>query len=150
MPSSINERIRKYRKEKKYSQGQLAAKLGIKTSTYSQMEREGNITADMVLKIAAVLKIEPSLIFLGVSVAPQKPSTLTFHSPNIIEEKLYGPQTEPVITCEPKKEEQEDKNDLPFTLSNTEKSIITIYHDLPKAQQKEIREFIQSIRERGR
>ncbi len=144
MPSIINERIRKYRKEKKYSQGQLATKLGIKTSTYSQMEREGNVSADMVLRIAAVLGINPDLIFYEAQ-ATSRPTTFTFRSPNTFEENLYGPQ--PELKTEP---EDKPKNNLPFTLTNTEKNIITIYHDLPKAQQREIREFIQSIRERGR
>ncbi|MBO5211038.1 MAG: helix-turn-helix domain-containing protein [Clostridia bacterium] len=145
MPSIINERIRKYRKEKKLSQGQLAAKLGIKTSTYSQMEREGNVSADMVLRIAAELGIDPNLIFYGTQATPQNSTILTFHSPNKLEETLYGPQSVSKL-----EKEEIPKNHLPFTLSNTEKNIITIYHNLPKAQQKEIRECIDTIRKRGR
>ena len=148
MPSLINERIRKYRKLKKLSQGQLADKLGIKTSTYSQMEREGNVSADMVLKIADVLDVDPALIFLGVDATPKDVTKLVFRTSGNIEEMLYGAQPKPSYQHESIK--AEIKNELPFTLSNTEKNIITIYHDLPKAQQKEIREFIDNVRKRGR
>ncbi|MBE6779449.1 MAG: helix-turn-helix transcriptional regulator [Ruminococcaceae bacterium] len=44
MPSLVNERIRYLRKQRKYSQKYVAKKMNMKVSTYSQMEREGNIT----------------------------------------------------------------------------------------------------------
>ena len=118
MPSLINERIRKYRKLKKLSQGQLADKLGIKTSTYSQMEREGNVSADMVLKIADVLDVDPALIFLGIDTTPKDVTKLVFHTSGNIEETLYGAQPKPSYQHESIK--AEIKNELPFTLSNTE------------------------------
>ena len=147
MSNIINQRIRKYRKEKKFSQARLAAELGIKTSTYSQKEREGNFSADMVLQISRVLGINPSLIFYGEETAAPKPQTFVFHSPNTIEETLYGttPKTEPVI-----EKIEQPRNELPFILNNTEKNVITAYHHFSKAEQKEVRAFMDEIRKRGR
>lgn len=149
MANEINERIRKYRKEKKLTQGELAKKIDIKTSTYSQMEREGNITVDMALKIAEALCVDPNLIVYGEINKPSselefstvKPKEYIFHTSGNIAETLYGINTQP--------EEEKPKNDLPFDMSNTEKSVITTYHFLPKEQQKEIRMFIDSVRKRG-
>ena len=149
MASEVNERIKTYRKEKKLTQGELAKMIDLKTSTYSQMEREGNITVDMALKIAEVLGIDPNLIVYGketkadgeLEVSTVKPTGYILHTPGGVIETLYGTTTQP--------EDKKDENDLPFDLSNTEKSIIKIYHYLPKLQQKEVRMFIDEIRKRG-
>ncbi len=150
MANEINDRIKKYRKERKLTQAELAAKIGVKTSTYSQMEREGNIKVDMALKIAEALNVDPNLIVYGKSITPDeelifspgKPDEYVFKTSGNIAEKLYGPTSQP--------EEKNDEIDLPFTLSNTEKNVITAYHYLTKPQQKEVRVFIDDVRKRGR
>ncbi len=150
MANEINERIKKYRKERKLTQGELAAKIGVKTSTYSQMEREGNIKVDMALKIAEALNVDPNLIVYGepntpdeeLIFSPSKPDEYIFHTSGGIIETLYGTAQQP--------EEKNDEIDLPFTLSNTEKNVITAYHYLTKPQQKEVRVFIDDVRKRGR
>ncbi|MBO5210443.1 MAG: helix-turn-helix domain-containing protein [Clostridia bacterium] len=42
--NKINERVRKIRKQAKYSQAMLGKMLNLKTSTYSQKEREGKLS----------------------------------------------------------------------------------------------------------
>ena len=56
--SQFNDRIRQLRKKKGLSQAELAERLGMKTSTYSQMERSGKILAQTILDIAAILEID--------------------------------------------------------------------------------------------
>ncbi len=146
MANDINERIKKYRKEKKLTQGELAAKLDIKTSTYSQMEREGNITVDMALKIAEALCVEPNLIIYGenggeLEFSTVKPQTFILHTSGEVVKTLYG--------SDPQPEPQAAETDLPFVLTNTEKDVIKTYHYLSKPQQKEIRVFIDEVRKRG-
>ena len=144
MPDSINERIRKYRIAKKLKQSELGEKLGLKCSTYSQMERKGTISVEMALKIAKILEIDPGLIIYGnetenkLEITPIKPQKVVANAPRTAIEELYG---------EPKKKEHD--GEFPFKLSNTEKNVITAYHYLTKPEQKEVRVFIDNVRKRG-
>ncbi len=65
MEESINQRIRRYRKRAALTQSQLGEMLGIKTSTYSQMERKGKITCDVLLRLAKVLNVDATVLLLG-------------------------------------------------------------------------------------
>ncbi len=139
MPSTINERIKKYRLEKKLTQAELGKKLGLKCSTYSQMERQGGISVDMAHQIAAILEIDPNLIFFDepeekLDFSPVKPQLLQMKSPSDIDEILYGNHSE-----------TKETDDLTI-LTNTEKSIISIYRNLSKTKQKLIRNYIDIIR----
>jgi transcriptional regulator with XRE-family HTH domain len=71
MTESINARIRRYRKAAHLTQSQLGEMLEIKTSTYSQMERNGQITCDMLLRLANVLKIDVSVLLLGENICKE-------------------------------------------------------------------------------
>ncbi len=50
MNESINSRIRRLRKSKGYTQADIAKILNLNLSTYSQMERKGNINSDIIAK----------------------------------------------------------------------------------------------------
>ncbi len=139
MPSTTNERIKKYRLEKKLTQAELGEKLGLKCSTYSQMERQGNVSVDTALKIAEILGIDPNLIIYGneeaaLDFSPVKPQLLQVKAPSNIDEILYGNQTEV------------KESDTPYILNNTEKTIISIYRNLSKPKQRLIRDYIDIIR----
>lgn len=62
---TINQRVRKYRKELFLSQADVAGMLGMKTSTYSQMERMGNITCETLLKLAEIFKVDALKLLYG-------------------------------------------------------------------------------------
>ncbi len=140
MTSSINERIRKYRTQKKLNQTQLGKLLGMKCSTYSQMERQGNISVDMALKIAEALGVDPDLIIFDnppsekLNITPIKPQILIAKEPSSFIENYAK---------EDLKISKEEKEGI---LNGTEKSIIEIYRNLPKAKQKEFRAYIDSLR----
>ena len=139
MDLSINERIRYYRRQKKFNQTQLGEKLGLKCSTYSQMERQGNITVDMAIEIAKVLGINPDLIIYGheksnkLDFTATKPQTISLSEKKPFIE-IYG---EPVVKI------QEEK--LENTLTATEESIIKIYRGWPKEKQKELFNFVNAL-----
>ena len=56
--NKINQRVKKLRKQNKYSQKDIGILLGKKTSTYSQMEREGNFTGDELVILADHFKVD--------------------------------------------------------------------------------------------
>ena len=62
---TVNQRIRHYRKKLKYTQADVAEKIGMKTSTYSQMERIGNITCETLIKLTRVLKTDALTLLYG-------------------------------------------------------------------------------------
>ncbi len=62
---SINERIKKYRNFSGLSQEEVAEKLNMKLSTYSQMEREGNVSAAKIIDLAYVFNISPIVLMHG-------------------------------------------------------------------------------------
>lgn len=118
MEKTINQRIRYYRKKLGYTQSQVGEMLGIKTSTYSQMERMGNITCEILIKLTEVLKVD----------------ALTL---------LYGKKTpEKQI---PKAEEiKKDINGIPFLIAEDlyEKFAVLAIRNLPSENKKEIYEFV--------
>jgi len=61
----INARITSLRKLREYRQADVAELLGMKTSTYSQMEQRGNITAEMVIRLSQLFDIDPREILYG-------------------------------------------------------------------------------------
>lgn len=62
---TVNQRIRHYRKKLKYTQADVAEMLDMKTSTYSQMERIGNITCETLIKLTKNLKTDALTLLYG-------------------------------------------------------------------------------------
>ncbi len=62
---SINERIKKLRLEKGFSQEKMGELLGIKTSTYSQMERNGIISAQRLKILAEIFDVSYEFLLDG-------------------------------------------------------------------------------------
>jgi transcriptional regulator with XRE-family HTH domain len=79
MDTKINDRIKKYRIEKKMSQKELGQAIGMKMNAYSRMEREGNISVDDALSIATVLGIDPDLLIYG-----EKPLDFSAIEPTVL------------------------------------------------------------------
>ncbi len=63
---SINERIRMRRKEMGLIQCEVAERLGIKISTYSQMERKGHITCETLKVLCEVLEVSAQYLLYGI------------------------------------------------------------------------------------
>jgi transcriptional regulator with XRE-family HTH domain len=126
MDKSINKRVRIYRKRAGLTQNELAERLGMKGSTYSQMEREGNIPANRLLQIADVLGIEPSILFEG--------------------EKVIVPEVEvPVIKIaepEPIFVPQPDPLEI---LSHKERNILKIFRFLPQEKKNKLYKYIMEL-----
>ena len=46
--------------------------IGLETSTYSQMERKGQITCDVLLRLAKALKVDATVLLLGENPCEQQ------------------------------------------------------------------------------
>ncbi len=118
MLNEINQRIRTVRKELGIKQKDVAKMLGIKESTYSQMERTGYITCDTAIKLARMFDTDLNYLLLGL---------------------------EQTAVIPPEKKEQEIK---PFVeeklvLTPNEESIITILRHFNKQDREECIAFIE-------
>ena len=126
MDKSINKRVRIYRKRAGLTQNELAERLGMKGSTYSQMEREGNIPANRLLQVADVLGIEPSILFEG--------------------EKVIVPEVEvPVVEIaepDPIFVPQPDPLEI---LSHKERNILKIFRFLPQEKKNKLYKYIMEL-----
>ena len=129
---TVNERIRKYRKEKKVSQKRVAEALGMNYTTYSQMEREAkNISAQTLINIASALNINPNLLFYGEN--PIEPDF---------------PEPEPLVVKDP---EQVDytavvKYKTPeIEITHEERQIIKMFRNCSESQKKKFREIIKQF-----
>ena len=124
--NEINERIKCFRKLAGYSQNELAVHIGMKGSTYSQAEREGNITCDLLLRVANFLNVDPEIL-------------------------LLGKKTVKVIIPKPKKKSEPvpiktiDDNPYIIEVSHKEKNIIMIFRELKQEHKNAVYKFINEI-----
>ncbi len=118
----INQRIRFYRRKSEFTQNQLAEALGMKGSTYSQAEREGNVTCDLLLRVAAVLEVAPEILLLG-----EKPI-----------------ETPPQPTKPPKQPEPI------YTFTQKEINIMKIFRHASQENKNKIYEFLKELDKKER
>ncbi len=140
MEKGINERIKELRNKKKMTQEELGKALGMKCSTYSQMERKGKITVDMARRIAEILDVAPDIIMYGEKQIP-------FPEPPIITPPLtlgdpsknnpFGVPAEPEVIVGYKYGE--------ITLSVMEELIIKRFRDLSPEEQKKFTDFVSNL-----
>ena len=136
MDLQINERIKKCRIEKKMSQKELGAAIGMKMNAYSRMEREGNITVEDALAIAAVLGVDPDVLIYG-----KKQLEFTAVEPTVL------------VADDPRKNAN-FLNDTPqvtvnyhsgeFEINNEEKNLVTIFRNLSDEKKQELRDFLSN------
>lgn len=113
---TINQRVAHCRKLAGFTQADVAEKLNIKVSTYSQMERKGNITAQLILDLADIFNIDPNEMLYS----------------ELPKEIAKQPEATPPIPQDPP----------PLLLTNLEENIIKILRNIPKEDFEEIKELI--------
>lgn len=124
MDLEINKRIKSYRNLANKTQDETAKALGIKCSTYSQMERKGGISVDIAKKLAEIFGIDSDLIIYGekkIDFTPIQPPVLKVEEPKEIIEKLESEAT----------------------LSAVENNIIKIIRNLSYKDRQEVYQFIE-------
>lgn len=75
MNLEVNKRVRMIRKLMGFSQREIAEMLGKKSSTYSQCEREGQITCGMIIALAEILEVDVRTLLYGecIEISPPPP-----------------------------------------------------------------------------
>lgn len=132
MAESINRRIARCRKLADLTQTEAAEKMGMKCSTYSQMERKGNISADRLLKLAQIFGVHPDELLY------EKKSTMSTVSADMPSAPAAPAAPAPVI----QQDEFEDVRPV-FIISKKEENLLKIIRNLPKNARDEIISFIE-------
>ncbi len=99
MSNEINQRIKTIRKELGFKQKDAAKFLGIKESTYSQMERTGIITCNTAIKLAIMFNTDLNYLLLGLEPTAVIPPPQEKEKEIIIDDKLIlTPNEQSIIT----------------------------------------------------
>lgn len=129
---TVNERIAKYRRLSNIKQRDMAEKLGMKGSTYSQMEREGIVSADRLFQMAEIFGITPCELYNGVEPCKSNisnPQTPTDNPSTLIFQQSPMPKIEKEI----------------FTVTKKEENLIKIIRNLSKPNYDKTMKFIEEI-----
>ena len=127
MSETINQRVKKYRKLSNLTQREVSEKLDMKEPTYSQMERKGSISADMIKQLAELFGISTEALLYDTS-----QSDNPFGLPVLTGTRLYEPS--PLLT---------HSSDTGLVLSKREENIIKILKNLPRKDRDEVIAFIE-------
>ena len=129
MDRKINQRIALYRKMANLTQTEVAEKMGMKCSTYSQMERKGSISTERLLVLADILGVTPEMLLYETSTAKK----LDFSAAETVTSSLN--QNKDPFGKAP-------FSPAPFIPTHKEESIIKILRNLPKSYYDEVVTFI--------
>ena len=129
MDRKINQRIALYRKMANLTQTEVAEKMGMKCSTYSQMERKGSISTERLLVLADILGVTPEMLLYETTVAKK----LDFSAAETVTSSLN--QNKDPFGKAP-------FSPATFIPTHKEESIIKILRNLPKSYYDEVVTFI--------
>lgn len=128
MDKSINRRIAIYRKMANLTQTEVAEKMGMKYSTYSQMERKGSISSERLLALSKILGVSTEMLLYDLPAGGVK---LDFSGTETTA-KTLNQNNNPFRNDGP----------APFIATHKEESIIKILRNLPKSDYDEVVGFI--------
>jgi len=137
MKETINQRIARCRKNCHMTQTEVAEKLGLKCSTYSQMERKGRITVDRIIKLAELFNVSVNYLMHGEEEEEIKTEpTGWVNSPmQIVVEKNETATTlnQPIF------------NTLFDTLTSREQTTVKMYRNLTAKNKKLAENYIHNL-----
>lgn len=132
MKSEINNRVVWARKKAGLKQSEAAERLGMKSSTYSQMERSGSIPADKLLDMSNAFRVSPVDFLFDEGV---------FEFCNKFHPDLLGRQAVDTVH-QPNPFEPEPPKP---SLTKQEESIISILRNLPKKDYEDAVKYIEAL-----
>lgn len=118
----INSRVRERREELGLTQKEVAELIGMKQNAYSQMEKEGNISAQRIVDLASVLKTTSQFLLYG-------------EKGNIFDSK--DGEKKPLFLNEPAAE-IEVSDPLLSTITNREKKAIVMLRNMRQEDREDI------------
>lgn len=130
MNQTINQRIALYRKLANLTQTEAAERLGMKCSTYSQMERKGTISADKLIALANIFNVTPETLLYEAPPTQSKDMDFTPHE-SFGKQKLHQH-----ISF------MQGNSDTRFAATHKEENILKILRNLPRNDYEEIIQLI--------
>ena len=130
--NTVNERIAKYRRLANLTQTDMAEKLGIKCSTYSQMERKGIVSAERLYQMAEIFGVSPCELYNG-----EEPC-----KSNVPETK--NPMDNPASLIFQQSQMPKIEKEF-FTVTKKEENLIKIIRNLSKPNYNKTMKFIEEI-----
>lgn len=127
MNETINQRIALYRKLANLTQTEAAEKMGMKCSTYSQMERKGTISSERLIMLADIFGVKPEVLLYDTKV---QASEQNIFSPSESASGIKLRQSLPFSNS--------DSGPSPFIITHKEENIIKILRNLPKTDYDEV------------
>ena len=125
MKLEINKRVYEARRKKGLTQKIMAKKMGLNETTYSQMEREGEIKANRLVQIAEILDvIILDLLYGNEPDTSAVPNQLGFAQPAFLEDQIADSQ--------------------PLILRKQEENFIKVLRSLSKEDKNEVIAFLDS------
>ena len=124
---TLNQKLAKLRNDNHLTQTDVADRLNIKCSTFSQMERNGIISAERFFKMSEIYGVSPCKIFYGYE--PCKPP----ENPNILKQP------------EPPKPER-----TTVVLTKKEENMIKMLHNFSKDNYNRVMKLVQDIYQEGK
>ncbi|MBQ6825343.1 MAG: helix-turn-helix transcriptional regulator [Clostridia bacterium] len=128
----INRRVRERREELGYTQKEVAELIGMKQNAYSQMEKEGNISAQRIMNLAVVLKTTTQYLLYGnkeniFDIQAGAKTNLTFNEP--------APKFDAV-------------DPLIETITNREKNAIKMLRNIKQEDREEVYRIIKEFHDK--
>jgi len=141
MNETVNQRVVRCRRSCNLNQTTVAEKLGMKCSTYSQMERKGRITVDRLIKLAEIFGVSTEFLLSGEE-ENEKNDVVTTPAPFIKNVDKVGSENdfEPLRQT-PKLPNISDS----LTLSSKEQTLIKMLRNLSQKNRKKSMDFIHGL-----
>ena len=130
MKETINQRIAKCRKLANLTQTDVAERLGMKCSTYSQMERRGIVSAERLSKMAQIFNVSANYLLDGIE--PMKNEKNILSNQNEVSFTLNQP--------EPKIPEREI-----FIVTKKEENLLKLIRNFSKNDYDKVIKLIESL-----
>ncbi len=128
----LNQRLVKFRKLADLNQTDVAEKLNIKCSTFSQMERSGTVSAERFFKLAKIYGVSPCQIFYGEEPCKK----------DIIPQPAVAEIPAPIELHQPAPVKPKEQF---FVVTKKEENLLKIIRNFSKPDYNRVIEFIDSI-----
>ena len=131
----LNERIARYREFAGYSQATAAKELGMKVGTYGRLEREGNPSPELLMRMSVLFNVNVNVLLFGEEYDAGK------------EEKKFEEQQKVFTRLNDDNKFKGFEIPPPMVLTATERNLVGGFRELTKDQKSIILNQINEMRE---
>ena len=131
----LNERIARYREFAGYSQATAAKELGMKVGTYGRLEREGNPSPELLMRMSVLFNVNVNVLLFGEEYDAGK------------EEKKFEEQQKVFTRLNDDNKFKGFEIPPPMVLTATERNLVGGFRELTREQKSIILNQINEMRE---